>query len=214
VQNGEFLGDLNFSSFSNSSVSDGEFHPRGLVFARDRRTLYVTLFNEPTGYPLGGWVLSYDIVTGRVHVIASNDPSAPPSSGCAADLNAPDGVTIGRDQNLYVIGRANPNDPNATDKVLVLNPTTGGCRPLINLDQPGAQQPSYAQSLLFGPGGLLYLPIRGGGTDTGGVRAYDIYAHPVTYTLFVQPQQIGGEPADWWWLTFGKTDPTTLTYSP
>ena len=213
VNTGKFLGDLDFSSFINASGSNGEFHPRGLVFPPDRRTLYVTLFSE-NDFPKGGWVLSYGIVTGRVRVIASNDPSAPASSDCHAYLNAPEGVTIGRDQNLYVIGRRPDLNSNAgTDKVLVLNRTTGACRPWINLDHPG-EPASYAQSLLFGPGGRLYLPMRGGGTDTGGVRSYDIHAHRVTYTLFVQPQQISGAAADWWYLTFGKTDPTTLAYSP
>ena len=216
INSGKFLGALDFSSFFASSAYNGEFHPRGLVFAADRRTLYVTLFSE-TAFPEGGWVLSYDIVTGRVRLIAGNNPNAPASSDCHAYLNAPEGVTIGPDQNLYVIGRrpdltANPTAVN-TDKILVLNRWTGACRPWINLDQPSQAQPSYAQSLLFGPRGRLYLPMRGGGVDTGGVRSYDIYAHRVTYTLFVQRQQIDGAVADWWFLTFGHTDPTTLTYS-
>jgi DNA-binding beta-propeller fold protein YncE len=216
VTTGTFLGALDFSSFFTSSAFNGEFHPRGLVVAPDRRTLYVTLFSE-TAFPEGGWVLSYDIATGRVRVIASNNPNAPASNDCHAYLNAPEGVTIGPDQNLYVIGRrpdltVNPTAVN-TDKVLVLNRTTGACRPWINLDQPTQEPPSYAQSLLFGPGGRLYLPIRGGGLDTGGVRSYDLCAHPVTYTLVVQPQQIGSAVADWWFESFGRTDPTTLAYS-
>jgi DNA-binding beta-propeller fold protein YncE len=216
INTGKFLGALDFSSFFSSSGFNGEFHPRGLVFAPDRRTLYVTLFSE-NAFPEGGWVLSYDIATGRVRVIASNNPNAPASNDCHAYLNAPEGVTIGPDQNLYLIGRrpdltVNPNAVN-TDKVLVLNRTTGACRPWINLDQPGQAQPSYAQSLLFGPGGRLYLPIRGGGLDTGGVRSYNVCAHPATYTLAVQPQQIGGAVADWWFESFGRTDPTTLAYS-
>ncbi|HUA03888.1 MAG TPA: hypothetical protein VMB27_08300 [Solirubrobacteraceae bacterium] len=216
VNTGKFLGTLNFGSFLSSSAFNGEFHPRGLVFAPDRRTLYVTLFSE-NDFPDGGWVLSYDIVTARVRVIASNDPSEPASNDCHAYLNAPEGVTIGPDGNLYLIGRrpdltVNPTAVN-TDKVLVLNRTTGACRPWINLDQPTQEQPSYAESLLFGPAGRLYLPIRGGGVDTGGVRSYTICAHHVTYTLVVQPQQINGAVADWWFLTFGRTDPTTLAYS-
>jgi DNA-binding beta-propeller fold protein YncE len=216
VNTGKFLGALDFSSFFTSSDFNGEFHPRGLVFAPDRRTLYVTLFSE-NAFPEGGWVLSYDIATGQVRVIASNNPNAPASNDCHAYLNAPEGVTIGPDQNLYVIGRrpdltVNPAAVN-TDKVLVLNRFTGACRPWINLDQPDQEQPSYAQSLLFGPEGRLYLPIRGGGLDTGGVRSYNVCAHRITYTLVVQPQQIGGAVADWWFLTFGRTDPTTLAYS-
>jgi hypothetical protein len=216
VNTGAFLGALDFSSFFSSSAFNGEFHPRGLVFAPDRRTLYVTLFSE-NAFPEGGWVLSYDIVTGRVRVIASNNPSAPASSDCHAYLNAPEGVTIGPDNNLYVIGRrpdltVNPHAVN-TDKLLVLNRSTGACRPWINLDQPTQDEPSYAESLLFGPGRRLYLPMRGGGPDTGAVRSYDLYARHVSYRLVVQPQQIGGAVADWWFETFARTDPTTLGYT-
>jgi hypothetical protein len=210
VRTGAFLGDLDFKSFINSSVSNGEFHPRALVFAPDRRTLYLSLFSEgtptdPHNALYLGWVLRYDTISGRVSVVASYDPNAAPSD-CHLYLHKPRGLTTGPKQDLYVLSQGAPGE---TDKVLVFNPTTGACRPWINLDQPG--QNTYARGLVFGPGGKLYLPITAGSTtDPGGVRAYDVYAHPVTYTEFVSPTAVAG--ADWWYLTFGNTNPTTLAY--
>ena len=79
----------------------------------------------------------------------------------------------------------------------------------IDLDQVG-QPRAFAQALLFGPGGFLFVPITGNGPDTGAVRRYDV--SDKTFTNFVKPAAQGGPLGQGWYLTFGKTDPGTLAY--
>ena len=64
-----------------------------------------------------------------------------------------------------------------------------------------------AQALLFGPSGILYVPI----LTLGEVRryTYNVPAKMWTFDLFV-PR--GGPLVTPWYLTFGRTDPATLAY--
>jgi hypothetical protein len=61
----------------------------------------------------------------------------------------------------------------------------------------------YAQALLFGPRGDLFVPM----SNVGEVRRYDVASK--TYRTFVPPGRGLVEP---WFLSFGKTDPATLAY--
>jgi hypothetical protein len=79
----------------------------------------------------------------------------------------------------------------------------------IDLDQVG-QPRAFAQALLFGPGGYLFVPISGNGPDTGAVRRYDVSTKQ--FTDFVPASASGGPLGAPWYLTFGKTDPATLVY--
>lgn len=215
VETGKFLGKLNFDKWANSSTSNREFHPNGVVFGPDGR-LYISLFSEKDFQHLG-WIISYDIGTGTVRLIAQYNPSA---TDCTPYLSRPFGLTFGADRNLYVVGRQPSDSTNDTDKLLAFKPTATGpwaCASIagqrwIDLDQPG-QPPTYARSLLFGPGGYLYLPMTGSGGDAGAVRQYNLTTGQ--YTDFVPPfTSPSGGLADWWWMTFGYTNPTTLAYQP
>jgi len=73
----------------------------------------------------------------------------------------------------------------------------------IELDTVG-QSRAYAQAILFGPNGRLFVPI----TNTSEVRRYNV--GDGTYDSFIKT---GGELINPWFLTFGKTDPTTMSYS-
>jgi hypothetical protein len=226
VGTGKFLGRLNFDKWINSSASNGEFHPRGLVFGPDGR-LYISLFSEKDFQHLG-WVLAYNLKTGAISVFASFSPRA---ADCSQYLHRPEGLTFGPDGDLYVIGRQPDSSNNDTDKILVfgIGPAGSGvCRPWINLDQSG-QPHTYARALVFGPGGHLILPmtvcipgVPGPGTpacantDFGAVRSYDVSANPATYTELVPPitdaVSCSGTGCGWWYLTFGNTDPVDLAY--
>jgi hypothetical protein len=76
----------------------------------------------------------------------------------------------------------------------------------IDLDLVG-QPRAFAQALLFGPEGFLFVPISGNGPDTGAVRRYNVDTK--IFNLFVPP---GGPLKSPQYLTFGNTDPGTLAY--
>ena len=112
---------------------------------------------------------------------------------------------FGPDERLYVTAfRGNPPAPNTTDtdKILIFD-GTGACVDQIDLDQSN-QPRAFAQAILFGPGGFLFVPIN----NTGEVRRYDVVSGG--FDIFATSAHLG-EP---WYLTFGKTDPATLDYMP
>ena len=186
--------------------SANEFHPRGVVLGPDG-LLYVSVIDElepksANFNPLAGWILRFDPVEKRfVDVFASHT-----DSGCAAALHRPDGLTFGPDGRLYVTAfRANAED---NDKILIFD-ASGACVDQIDLDQVG-QPRAFAQALLFGPGGQLFVPISFLGPDVGAIRRYDVTSK--TYSNFVPPAAQGGPLGDGWYLTFGQTAPDTLEY--
>jgi hypothetical protein len=69
---------------------------------------------------------------------------------------------------------------------------------------------AFAQALLFGPSGILYVPIQTS-LNLGEVRryTYNVPAKMWTFDLFV-PR--GGPLIAPFYLTFGRTDPATLAY--
>ena len=210
VTNGHFLGNLDFSSFiSNTGINPVDFAPRGLVFGPDG-LLYVSVVStgrsgtSPTETAALGWILSYNTRTGAVRLVASNS-----GSGCSADLHRPDGLTFGPDGKLYVTSfRVNRTEPTDIDRILVFNTATGACTDEIDLDQLG-QPRAYAQYILFGPGGYLFVPIAGDPGNAGAVLRYDVSTK--TFTYFIAPVP-GGQKGVAWGLTFGRTNPTTLAY--
>jgi hypothetical protein len=126
-------------------------------------------------------------------------------------LNRPEGLVFDPNGNLYVTSF--PANARDNDKILVFNGTNGALLPgkTINLDQVG-QSRAFAQALLFGPGGFLFVPINGNGPDTGAVRRYNVANK--TFVNFVLPAVQGGPLGQPWYLTFGETDPGTLEYNP
>src|SRR5262249_6635744 len=101
-------------------------------------------------------------------------------------------------------------DASDTDKILEFNGTTGAYLGKIDLDQV-SQPRAFAQAILFGPDGKLFVAITGNGSDTGEVRRYDVSSG--TFDVFIPPSTSGGPLGMPWYLTFGDTDPATLTYS-
>jgi sugar lactone lactonase YvrE len=199
VDTGHFLGNLDFSSFitSNGNPTPGEFHPRGLVFGPDG-LLYITL-RSLTNPVLGG-ILSYDLRTGAVRLVAGYTSTA---TDCSAELHRPDGLTFGPDGRLYVTSfRANASD---IDRILIIEAATGACVDEIDLDAVG-QARAFAQYIVFGPAGSLFVPTFG----MGAVRRYDVRTKE--YTNFVLPNAHGGPVGVAWGLTFGQTNPDTLAY--
>ena len=194
------------------------FHPRGVVIGPDG-LIYAS--NSPRLNGPHGQVFRFDPVE-RKFVDTFVDNSDATAKDCTANLNRPEGLVFGPDGRLYVTTfRASGADPVKQDSDAILifegpdGPHPGACVDQINLDPPGTVSPNraFAQALLFGPHGDLFVPITGNGPDTGAVRRYDVRTHK--FTNIVQPNAAPVHPGPLlqpFYLTFGRTDPATLSY--
>ena len=204
---GAFLNDIVAAGYA------GQFHPTGLVFDASG-ALYVSLIDTTTDVigtavnPNYGAILRIDSTSPAPVVVAFNNGDQVQDPGETADLHAPEGLTFGPDGRLYVTSfRGGPSD---TNKILIFNSSTNALLDKIVLDQAG-QAIAFAEALVFGPGGRLFVPIGGDGPAGGSVRRYNVATK--TYDLFVSPAAedgpIRGLP---WYLTFERTRPDTLAY--
>jgi hypothetical protein len=222
--NGKWLG--NFVSPGSTDlpgVAPDGFNPRGIVLGPDG-LIYVSLSGDVNGSPtvppdeISGSILRFTLNGKFVDVFTSNN-----DKGCAANLHRPEGLVFGPDGNLYVTSFEDPSVSTDTDKILIYNGKTGKCIDHIDLDVPGAlalNERAYAHGLLFGPQGRLFVPITGGaGIYVGEVRRYNVETK--NYDVLVPPTSPTTTPLSSpsynpmqapFFLTFGKTNPSTLEY--
>jgi sugar lactone lactonase YvrE len=160
-----------------------------VVFGPDDK-LYVSSLRDSG---VGGWVLRFNPDGSFVDSFIAD-------TGGIDQLNRPEGLVFGPDGNLYITSfRFNSND---TDSIRIYN-SDGHHLKDIDLYQVGENR-VYAQALLFGPDGKLFVPI----SNTGELRSYDINNYAKTdYTLDGANQLLNP-----WYLTFENTDPHTLNY--
>jgi hypothetical protein len=178
---GTFLGE--------ATVKNNEHHPRGVVFGPDG-ALYVSTRDFRNG--LGGTVLRYS-PNSKAEVFIDD-------KGGFGHLNRPDGLVFGPDGRLYVTSfRAAAGD---TDSIRIYR-ANGEFNGKIDLHNGTSDPRVYAQALLFGPGGKLFVPLN----NTGEVRRYDVTSG--TYDVFYPT---GGNLIGPLYMTFGNTDPSTLEY--
>lgn len=217
-----------------AALAHPEFaHPRGVVIGPDHQLYVSNVQNFPAGN--GGQVLRFDPASGRLlDVFISNDVGPQgdlrsPKGDCNDNLNRPEGLVFGPDGNLYIASfRAGVGD---VDRILIFaGPTSrharpGTCLGSIELDKfPTQAVPnpprSFAQALLFGPGGVLFVPIANltldpNVVDSGAIRRYQVVGttSPMRLPDFVPPHDANFLPLRApIYLTFGKTDPGTLAY--
>ena len=185
---GGFLGELVPAAGIN-------FHPRGVVCGADG-LLYVSNCPNigPAGPTTGGQVLRFDPASLSFIDIFVNEPV-----GGIGALNRPEGLAFSPDGKLCITSfRATPDD---LDAIRIYDGITGAFLDKIALNAPGEVR-SFAQALLFGPGGKLYVPI----TATGAVRRYNLATK--SFDVFLP----AGALVSPWFLSFGRTNPTTLAY--
>ncbi|MEH7115355.1 hypothetical protein V7124_23805 [Neobacillus niacini] len=191
-----FIGTFNHSGFN------GPFFPRGVVIGPDG-LLYVSVIN-PLNLPesrIDGWVLRFDPETMNfIDIFVQNDGTNP---------HFPEGLVFGPDGNLYVTSfRVNTGDNTQTDSIFIFDGLSGDFLDKIDLDAIGGLR-AFAQAILFGPDGKLFVPIRFPESDNGSVRIYDVQTKPFDFDVFIPAGGPLGFPQ---YLTFGKTNPGTLAY--
>jgi sugar lactone lactonase YvrE len=218
----------------NPDGSEAEFHPQAAVLGPDGY-LYVSATPPFRGLPAlgcGGSILRFNPYKRAFVDVAVENP--PLCKENANDLHRPEGLVFSPHGDLYVTSfrqrSFDPNDPSLpdpndppklddNDRILIIprewlehrgrGAETNGRRPVfdrIDLWRTDLHQSrAFAEGLLFGPGGMLYVPI----SNTGEVRRYD--AGTKRYTTFIPPANKDG-PVWPVYLSFGKTDPATLAY--
>lgn len=190
-------------------TSPSSFHPRGLVLGPDGK-LYVS--NDPTGPQqrdastgVGGQVLRFDpqqLSKGPIDKAPFIDDQA---TCRRCDFNRPEGLVFAPDRrHLYVTSFKNTSQPTASsDKIWIFDTKSRRARHIDFFDS-GADTPrTYAQALLFGPHGRLYVPI----TSTGAMRVYNVQNLTFTEASPANTHLIAP-----FYLMFGRTNPATLAY--
>lgn len=195
---GKFIRNLDTTGFGK------DFFPRGIIFGPDGLIYVSATGNLASGDPLSAYILRFNPFTGKfVNIVAQYNPAD--ATDCSKDFHRPEGLVFGPDNKLYVTSfRANADD---TDKVLIFERTfereTEKWKCLDKIDLYKAGDPrAFAQALLFGPKGRLFVSIN----NTGEIRRYDVKTK--AYESFVK----NGPVLSPWYMTFGKTDPSTLEY--
>ena len=117
---------------------------------------------------------------------------------------------FGPEGRLYVTSfRAAPGD---TDSIRIYE-ATGAFASKIDLHNGTTDTRVFAQSLLFGPGGKLFVPVSTSpnpALSTGEVRRYN---SPTTDDCVSFVTVASGSLLAPSYMTFGETDPSTLNYN-
>ncbi|SAK66529.1 hypothetical protein AWB78_02417 [Caballeronia calidae] len=201
--NGAYLGNLDLQGFPDP---DNVFHPRGLVFGPDGY-LYVSstgCLDSKLGAfdPLKGYILRFNANTGKFMNVVASDQTV-------ASLHRPEGLVFDSAGNLWVTSfQADRTD---ADRILKLDGNTGKLLDELVLAPPNSINRSYAQAIIFGPGGKLYIPIAGNDAKTTGeVRRCDTATKKCD--VIVPSAKAGGAVGQAWYLIFKNSDPATLNY--
>lgn len=205
ARTGKLLREFNPNTFPKNFPFPINFHPRGLVIGPNG-LLYVASLPDvrPTSFRLGGQILVFDPETFDFLGVFVNDLN---EEGEIGHLNRPDSLVFSPDGKLYVTSfRASEDD---SDSIRIYDGHTGVFLNKIELYTPPSPPAAraFAQGILFGPGGKLFIAIAGGdGTTVGRIWTYDVKTK--TLDEFAEVPTL----PTLWYITFGKTNPGTLAY--
>ena len=198
---GAFLGNLDRTGFKPN------FYPRGVVFGPDG-LLYVSargcpISNSPNE-ALVAYVLRFDPYSRKFLNVFASDKTV-------AGFHRPEGLVFDDQRNLWITSFRDAGDPNDVDRILKLDGKTGKLLDSIPLWAAGGTR-HYAQAILFGPDGKLFIPVISGvppAATTGKVLRCDTGTKQCDTIV-----QEGSTSLTYpWFLIFRKSDPATLRYN-
>jgi len=203
---GQFLGNVNTSGLGIP------FYPMGLVTGPDG-LLYVSGVGDLSQGSVNGYVFRFQFNSGtQNYSYLSTIVSSTAANYYAPRLHAPEGIVFGPDGNFYVTSfyaSYNNNQGGSVvdlDAILVFNKNGQRIGSPISLYSTNDTR-VFAQSLLFGPRGDLFVPITSGAQ----VRRYTASSSFQQFTVLPVSAATPREP---WYLTFRGTHPSTLAYEP
>jgi hypothetical protein len=210
----------------NPDGTEAEYHPRAVVLGPDGLLYMSQLANIGDGPApgCGGSILRFDPSTLKFKgVVIENSALCKENKN---DLHRPEGLVFSPRGDLYVTSfrqrtflandtaRADDND-----RILIISKesihycTDDGAkssRTSVHVDSIDlwradmGQDRAYAQALLFGPNGHLFVPI----SNTGEVRRYNVDTKH--YWTFISA--LNSPLTTPQYLSFGTTNPATLAY--
>lgn len=197
---GQFMGNLDRSGFKPG------FYPRGVVFGPDQ-LLYVAARGCPVANnpkeALLAYILRFEPSTGKFKDVFASDSTI-------NGFHRPEGLVFDSGGNLWVTSFKDAGDQNDVDKILKLD-RAGALVDSLPLWVPRTVR-AYAQAIIFGPDGKLYVPISGPeeGPNAGQLRRCDTQTK--TCDVIVKANMDGGPLVAPWFLIFKSSDPSTLNY--
>jgi hypothetical protein len=188
------------------------FYPMALLIGPDG-LMYVSGVGNLAQGSLDGYIFRFQFNPGTQNYQYLNRIVASTAANYySPGLHAPEGIVFGPDRNIYVTSfYAYFNDSQGNgvahrDAILVFNSSGQRVGSPIALYAENEDR-VFAQALLFGPRGDLFVPITSGST----VRRYSASSNYQQFTTL----PAGGEaPTQPWYLTFRATNPRTLAYEP
>ncbi|MFN0129067.1 MAG: hypothetical protein ACKV19_20540 [Verrucomicrobiales bacterium] len=188
------------------------FYPMGLVIGPDG-LLYVSGVGNFTQGSINGFIFRFQFNAGTQNYrYLDTIVSSTAANFYASGLHGPEGIIFGPDGNIYITSFLSTFNNNlgssVTDRDAILVFDTSGQRLGSPIYLYGTNEPRvFAQTMLFGPRGDLFVPI----TSDGGVRRYSATEDFQQFTVLPTDGASLGQP---WYLTFRATNPTTLAYQP
>lgn len=201
---GQYLGNVVTTGLS------VPFYPMGLVRGPDGM-LYVSGVGNLAQGSADGYIFRFQFNAGTQNYHYLNTVVSSTSGNYyAPGLHSPEGIVFGPDGNIYVTSFAASftdgigNSVIDRDAIVVFNTSGQKIGSPIYLNAPNELR-AYAQTILFGPRGDLFVPI----TSGSGVRRYSASSNFQQFTLL---PMTGAAPNQPWYLTFRATNPGTLAY--